>query len=449
LEITIIGGGITGLAAAYIAAKSGKKVRVLEANASFGGLLSTFEIGGNRLEHYYHHFFTHDAEINWLIKDLGISEKLRYRKTRMGVYRKGAIYDFNTPVDLLKFKPISFFDKVKFGFSSLFLGKIANWEKFEGISALQWFYKYAGKSSTDSLWKPLLDIKFGPYANKVPLAWMVGRLRQRMNSRKNGDERLGYIDGSLQVLLNALLSKLKELNVELINNAKVTKVHIENNGISGIETTQGEYKGGEFLFTIPSNYLSKLLENQSPSLSKSLANIEYFGAVCTILELKKPLSNIYWLNIADENFPFGGVIEHTNFIDSTEYSGSHIVYLSRYFAHSEPIASMGEEEIKQLMIQPLNRIYPHFTESDIKKVYIFKTQTAATVCDLHFSKKVPNCKTEIKNLFICSMPHIYPDERSTNNSIRIAAEACRVMGIDASFVPANASLSGKLGFLKT
>ena len=73
--------------------------------------------------------------------------------------------------------------------------------------------------------------------------------------------------------------------------------------------------------------------------------------------------------------------------------------------------------------------------------------TAATVCDLNFSKKVPNCKTKIKNMFLASMPHIYPDERSTNNGIRVAAETCKVLGIDSSFVPEGQSMSGKLGFL--
>lgn len=60
-RIIIIGGGITGLSAAYFAAKDGAKVTVLEASDAFGGLLKTFEIGNNRLEYYYHHFFTHNA----------------------------------------------------------------------------------------------------------------------------------------------------------------------------------------------------------------------------------------------------------------------------------------------------------------------------------------------------------------------------------------------------
>ncbi|MCH2046217.1 MAG: FAD-dependent oxidoreductase [Saprospiraceae bacterium] len=40
----IVGGGITGLVAAYLAVRAGNSVTVLEANAQFGGLLNTFEV---------------------------------------------------------------------------------------------------------------------------------------------------------------------------------------------------------------------------------------------------------------------------------------------------------------------------------------------------------------------------------------------------------------------
>ncbi len=445
-QITIVGGGITGLAAAYIAAKSGRQVRLIEGSNQFGGLLNTFEIGGNRLEFYYHHFFTHDAELNWLLDELNLKDQIIFENTSMGVFRNGQIFNFNSPQDLLKFNPVSFFGKIRFGLTSLFLGKIAKWQNYEGISTLEWFYKWAGKSVTDALWKPLLTIKFGPYANEVPLAWMVGRLRQRMNSRSKGDEQLGYLNGSLQVLLDALLEQLKAMNVELIRNAPVEALIIENQEIKGIQTPKRKFEGGEFLLTIPGVYLPQLLNKDCPELAAQFEEIEYFGAICTILEMDRPLSEIYWLNIADEGYPFGGVIEQTNLMSASEYQGVHIAYLSRYFAHSEPIANMNNEEVKKLMLQPLPKIYPNFDPSHIKNVHIFKTNTAATVCDKNFSKKVPNCKTPIKNLYIANMVHVYPDERSANNSIRVAAEACKVMGISTSFVPANASLAGQIGF---
>ena len=443
MKLNIIGGGITGLAAAYIAAKQGIKVTVIEGSDKFGGLLNTFEIGGNQLEHYYHHFFTQDAELRWLLEDLGISDKAFYKKTSMGVFRNGKIYNFNSPFDLLKFKPVGIIGKIRFGLTSIFLGKFANWTKNEDTPTLDWFYKWAGKDMTDALWKPMLNIKFGPYANQVPLAWMIGRMAQRLSSRKGNDEQLGYIQGSWKTLMDTLMKKLESMGVELIKNEAVEEFIIKDNQLTGIKTKNLTIEGGKFLLTIPSIYFDKI--KNSPLDANG---VEYFGAVCTILELKKSFSDIYWMNVADAGFPFGGVIEHTNFIPKEQYNNSHIVYLSRYFAMSEDLAKMNDEEIKAVMIPPLKRINPNFSEDWIKKVYVFKSNTAATVCDLNFSEKVPACQTPIENLYLANMAHIYPDERSTNNSIRVAAEACRVMGINADFVPYGASLSGKIGFGK-
>ena len=445
-SLNIIGGGITGLSAAYIASKKGYNVSVFEASSNFGGLLATFEVGGNRLEYYYHHFFTHDKEIAWLIKELDLEDKLHFKKTSMGVFRNGKIYNFNSIYDLLIFSPLNFFDKIRFAFTSAFLGKIAKWDKYESISALDWFYKFAGKKVTDSLWKPLLDIKFGPFSKLVPLSWMIGRLRQRMNSRKKGEEQLGYLKGSLSILLIELLKQLKNNNVQLYNNSKVEHLIINSNNIVGVTSNDKDYFSDKTLITIPSIYISELISPFNKQLSIDLKKVEYFGAVCVILELNEKLSDIYWLNIADKGYPFGGIIEHTNFVSDEEYNGKHIVYLSRYFAHNEDISAMNNQEIIDYMLPFISKIHSKFDEKSIEKINVFKTNTAATVCDLNFSEKIVNCKTAIDNLYIANMMHVYPDERSVNNSIRLAAEACSVMGINSKFVPKGSSISAIIGF---
>jgi protoporphyrinogen oxidase len=446
-SVTVLGGGITGLACAYLLVKNGVKVRVLEGSSEFGGLLNTFDIGGTRLEHFYHHFFTHDAEINWLLADLGLADKIFFRKTSMGVFRHGKAYDFNGPADLLGFTPINWPGKVRFAATSLYLGRFAKWEAGEDMPALEWFYRYAGKSATYSLWRPLLEIKFGPYHDRVPIAWMIGRLSQRMQSRQSGEERLGYLEGSLQTLLDRLLQRLNEAGVEMISNARIEELEITNGEMHAVHTTRGRFADGEFIATVPTSHLAPLLKSAgADDLAQSLSNIKYFGAVCGILEMKKPLGRHYWLNVAEPGLPFGGIIEHTHFIDPSVYQGIHIAYLSRYFAPEEEIASMDEDSIRELFLSGVSKVYPHFRREDLTHFHLFRTRTAATVCDLRFSNKVPACKSSIKGLNLSNMAHVYPDERSVNNSIRVAAETIRVMGHDSSIVPKGRSLSGLLGF---
>lgn len=440
-DLTIVGGGITGLTAAYIAAKAGSKVRVLEGSDSFGGLIKTFDVGETPVECFYHHFFLHDKELGWLIKELGIEDKIISRKTSMGVFTQGKVYSFSTIKDLLAFKPLNLIDKLRFGLSTVYLGKFADWRKSEEKTALDWFKKWTGKNVVDSIWKPLLKVKFGKFHNQVPLAWMIGRLKQRFESREAGSEKLLYIEGSYSVLLDQLLLKLKELGVELLANSKVGELVYDSNKLIGVRVGDKIHYSEQTLFTIPNNITQKIIENQL-----KLPEIEYFGAVCVILELTQSLSPVYWLNVADDNFPFGGIIEHTRFISPENYGNKHIVYLSKYFALDEPIATLSESEIETLMLDKLPAIFPDFKKENLLKTHVFRSFSAATVCDLNFSTRVPNVKTSIENLFVCNMAHVYPDERSVNNSIRIAANACHSMGISKGNVPEGNGLSGEIGF---
>ena len=49
-----------------------------------------------------------------------------------------------------------------------------------------------------------------------------------------------------------------------------------------------------------------------------------------ILILKNPISNYYWLSIADKEFPFLGIIEHTNLLPKEKYNNNNIVYITNY-----------------------------------------------------------------------------------------------------------------------
>ncbi len=442
--LVVVGGGITGLAAAYLAAKTAVRVTIIEASGNVGGLLGTFEVGGNRLEHFSHHAFTHDVELLWLLRELGIEDRMQFRRGTMGVFRGEKNYPFNSPADLLKFKPMGLADKARFALTSLYLARRAKWQNYENVSALEWFHRHAGRRATESLWEPLLRVKFGPFAEKTPLAWMIGRLRQRVNSRQSGKEKLGYLQGSLHVLLDALLRALEQKGVRVQTGARVTGVKIQNGELKNLQTTAGPFAADAFLFTIPTIHLAELMQPVSEKYAGELRRIEYFGAVCTVLELKQKLSSTYWLNIADPGLPFGGIIEHTNLVPATEYQGRHLVYLSRYFAASDELARLTPDKIQRLMLDGLKKVYPHFSEADVLKVHVFSSRTAAVVCDLNFSKKVPACRAPFARMFLAAMPHVYPDERSCNNSIRVAAQACEVMGIKTAEVPRCASLSGQI-----
>ncbi|MCJ7826312.1 FAD-dependent oxidoreductase, partial [Patescibacteria group bacterium] len=78
MSIGIIGGGLTGLTAAYELGKRGHRVTVFEKGKTLGGLAGGFTMPtwDWSLEFFYHHFFTNDYVLINLAKELGLEKEM-------------------------------------------------------------------------------------------------------------------------------------------------------------------------------------------------------------------------------------------------------------------------------------------------------------------------------------------------------------------------------------
>lgn len=446
MNVVIIGAGATGLAAAYLLARAGAKVTVVEAAPQPGGLLATFDVGGGcRLEHFYHHFFTHDAEIHWLLGELGLANRVLYRPTTMAVFRGGRAWPFNGPGDLLRFRAISLGGRLRFAFSSALLSYLPRYAAREDVPCLAWLQRWAGREAAGAIWRPLLESKFGPAADRVPLAWMAGRLRQRARSRRLGREQLGYLEGSLQALVDRLVDELLARGVEIRLGAKTDSLLVEEGRVAGVRAGGRTIRADAAVATIPTAVLAELLRPDAPRYAGELARIEYLAAVCTVLSMDAPLAGAYWTNVTDPGYDFGGLIEQTAFVPPGSYGGRHLAYLSRYLTTDDPLWSLPDETLLERQYAQLARMHGREVKARVRRAWVFRARFAATLTDLGFHARVPKMRSPLEGLFVAGMCHVYPDERSVNNSIRVAAELVRQMGFAeaAAAVPRGLGLAGK------
>ena len=146
VRVGIIGGGIGGLGAAYELAKQGHQVAVYERAPFLGGLAAPFDIGGGRLERFYHHLFLSDQTIIGLLEELGLDGHLIWEDSKVGFYYQGKVYRFSTPLDLLRFTPVGLIDRIRMGLVTLYLRRSKNWQKWEGITAAAFMRKWVGRA---------------------------------------------------------------------------------------------------------------------------------------------------------------------------------------------------------------------------------------------------------------------------------------------------------------
>ena len=213
MRAVVIGAGVGGLAAAYELAKQGHEVHLVEASPGLGGQVRTFEVGGGRIENFYHHLFRSDTVVAALIEELGLGDDLEWIESRVGMLVGDRIFRFTGALDLLRFTPVSLLTRLRLGLSALWLRRVGDWERYEGQRAAEWITRAAGREGYERVWGPLLRAKFGRHAPDIAMPWFWSKIYLRFASREGGPlakEQLGYLRGSFGRMVDALAAAIEE-----------------------------------------------------------------------------------------------------------------------------------------------------------------------------------------------------------------------------------------------
>ncbi|MDQ1396829.1 MAG: hypothetical protein QOG64_2088 [Acidimicrobiaceae bacterium] len=416
-RVVVIGGGIGGGAAALRLARAGCAVTVVERGERLGGLVTSFAIGGTPLECFYHHIFPHEHEIRGLIDELGLGPRLEWRESSVGVFTGGSAWPFTTPADLLRFGPLRFRDRLRAGVGALRMSRVEDWQRLDGIPATEWLRSYTGAAAAEVVWDPLLRAKFGPAAATVPAAWMWGRLQQRSGARSWKGERLGYLRGGFRQLFDALAGELERLGVEIRVATSVEHIDVDGSGaVEGVATSTGHLPADAVLYT---GSLRGLLPLVPPSaVDARWSAIGRLGVLCVVLEVERQAGPFYWTNVCDPDLPFGGVIEHTNMLPTSDY-GCHVVYLSRYFTEDEPIAAADPATEAARWVEIFSERWPGVRPGDVTAVHPFRTLEAAPLVMTGHLGRIPPVTAEgVRGLFVSTTAQIYPQDRGMSEGVR-------------------------------
>ncbi len=417
---TVVGAGFAGLSAAYELSKVGFHVTVLEATDSLGGLAASFETEGERLDRFYHHWFTNDLEVSELISELGLSDNVVTNPTNTGLYYANTIFRLSTPLDLLRFSALRFSDRIRLGLLTLRARRVDNWMELEQVTAAEWLRKLGGAKVYEVVWEPLLKGKFGPYAEKISAVWFWNKLKLRGGSRgKQGEERLAYLEGSFAKLAEEIGNAVRANGGDIRLNSKVEQIRQND---EDRWTCSGAWGSVDCDLVISTNALplvaDTIKEWAKPEYIAQLQRIDYLANICLVLQLDRSLSSTYWLNVNDPSFPFVGVIEHTNFRSAEKYGGRHIVYLSKYLPHTEALYNMADDEVLEFSIPHLRKMFPEFDPSWIKAHNVWRARWSQPVVEKNYSALIPDEDGPWPGFHICSMAQIYPEDRGTNYAIR-------------------------------
>ena len=161
MKIAVIGGGFMGLVLAYKLSANGAKVKVFEKDALPGGLSTYHDYEHFIWDKYYHVILPTDNHLIGLFEQLGLKDKIVWRRSLTGYYVQEKFYSISSLKEFLFFPPLGVIDKFKLGFTIFYGSRINNWKPLEKITAKDWLIKIGGKKTYEKFWSPLLLAKLG------------------------------------------------------------------------------------------------------------------------------------------------------------------------------------------------------------------------------------------------------------------------------------------------
>jgi protoporphyrinogen oxidase len=451
VRIAVLGGGVCGLVAAHRLARAGHDVDVYERWPGLGGQAATLDVGdGHRLERYYHHLFTSDRHIADLFAELGLPDAIEWRPSSVAFFARGAQHPFVTPLDLLRFRPLSPLARVRMGAAVLALQRFAgDPAPYERVTARAWIERRMGRQAWDEVWGPLLRGKFGERADRIAMVWLWSKLRLR-RSVKGEDvrqERLGYPRDSWEPLFGALASSVEAGGGRVLTDAPAARVSRSGAGFTVRAGAAGSFRRGhdprEFeagegeeydrvLATVPNDVFEQLLD---PALAAEVGEeyleraraIEYFAALCLLLELDRRFSSFYWTNVADRALPFVGLIEHTNFVEPERYGGRRFLYVANYLPHGHELLGLDAGALLARYEPGLRAINPAFSRAWVTRSWLHVEPAAQPIVTVGYGQRIPPLRTPAAGLVLANTTQVYPEDRGTNYAVRLGDEAAQAL----------------------
>lgn len=418
MKIAVLGGGITGLTAAYELSRKGHSVTLYERSETLGGLARGFKEPHWKwpLEKAYHHIFTTDKDIINFANEIGFKGIYFETPQTNSLYKDGHNYRIipvDSPKDFLVFPYLSFPEKIRASIVLAILKFFPHLNVYEHITARNFVRNYMGERMWKVFFQQLFRKKYGKYAGKVLASFLWARINKR--SRK-----LGYMKGGFQTFIDTLEKRNIEKKVDIKRGYEITYVRKLKKGFS----VDGA-KYDNIVSTLPTPVLIKVEGKALPDpYLKKLKKISYLHALVLILETDKPiLSDTYWLNICAQDVPMMILAQHTNFVSPKRYGGRHIAYVGYYLDANDPLFRMSDDELTALLLPYLKDI----ENSDFKilKTHRFVGPFGQPVFDKNLMKYKPDFITPTDGFYIANLDMTYPYDRGTNFAVKLGLEVAK------------------------
>jgi protoporphyrinogen oxidase len=413
-RIAVLGAGPMGLAVAYQLARDGHEPVVFEADDRVGGMAAHFDFSGTSIERYYHFHAISDHAFLKVLDELGMSSKMHWVATKMGYWFRNEVQEWGNPVALLKFRGLGLAAKFRYGLHAFLSTKRDDWKPLDNVEASGWIKRNVGAEAWEVLWRRLFDYKFYDYSSNLSAAWIWSRIRRIGRSRYSlFKEKLGYLDGGSETLLQAMRADIVKRGGELRLKTPATRVVLEGGAVRGVEAGGQVEAFDKVISTIPLPYVARVMPDLPPDLLTAFASKKNIAVVCVIAKLRRAVSENFWVNTNDPDMDIPGLVEYSNLRPLKE----HVVYVPFYMPGEHPKFAEPDQVFLDKVRRYLKKINPALTDADFIDLRASRYRYAQPICEPGYLDRLPPPKLPVQGLWVADTSYYYPEDRGISESI--------------------------------
>lgn len=298
--VVVIGGGITGLAAAHALSRGGVRTILLEASERLGGKLTTIEVGGVRVESGADSFLDRTGSVTEFCRELGIDGELIEPRLFGGLVcvngdlvplPKGTILGVPaSPRVLFGAGPLSLKGKLRGLADLVFPGPL----KGPDISVGAYIRKRFGNEVLERMVDPLLAGTRAGDPDEMSLAAALPAIDTVARSHASLMRGLAAPEGPPRFLthtggMSALVETIAErVTAEIHLAHEVNKVRTREAGGYVVETQTRSFDADGVIVCAPSEPASRMLEDLSPIAARTLGSVRHSSVASVVLVYDEP-----------------------------------------------------------------------------------------------------------------------------------------------------------------
>lgn len=400
-QVTIIGGGISGLTCGWHLSQAGYQVKILEKEGVLGGLARSFFMNGTWIPLACHHLMLPDKQTREYIKIFDFLKDLRWIKSPKAFWYEGRPYLLGQPQGLFGFPALGLRSKLSLFKLGLSVWLKKNWEDLKETSCEEWLNSVLDNKTSELLFRNPVDSKFNLPLSNISAAWLGSAMHRDIRD----SDRYGYIKPGWQALFSKMANEIIEQGGEVLSNFEVRSIC--DGKIIGIDKdAQERILSYEIVVsTVPAPILNRLCAHSHP-FGDTLEKIKYKALISFVCASCDRISPYYRSLVLKPHLVFGSFLNFSILSAWATGYGENIYYFSTYLENDDSLLGYPQEQLKELYLNDIRKIFPHFYINWFK---IFKLAFSQPV----FLRDYQNPPIELTdNLYLAGVYRQFPQPRT-------------------------------------